>query len=88
MKQITPFAISVLKKIQYGINQEIVVEVTKIKKVKKNIYAFMVSDGAEKMKAIIEANCPKKDIMKMHEQSKNSQNGRFLLQISQHMTTY
>ena len=39
----------------------------------------MVSDGAEKMKAIIEANCPKKDIMKMHEQSKNSQNGRFLL---------
>ena len=39
----------------------------------------MVSDGVEKMKGIIEANSTKKDIMKISEQSKNTQNGRFLL---------
>ncbi len=62
---LTPLAVSVLKKIQYGMNEQIVVQVTKIKKVKKNVYAFMLSDGVEKMKGIIEANSPKKDIMKM-----------------------
>lgn len=47
-------------------NEEVVVEVTKIKKIKKNAYALFVSDGGEKMKAIIEANSPTKDIMKMY----------------------
>jgi hypothetical protein len=81
----TQNAIAKLKSIENGMNEELIVDVMKPKKLKDNYIAFALSDGEDKFKGIIEATQPYKNFEQIMKRKKIS---TLRVKITEHITHF
>jgi hypothetical protein len=83
MQTLTSDAIAKLLETASAINESLIVDVIKIKKSSGNFKTFVISDGKEEFKGLIEVNEPAKDV---HELVKKSKKDALRIKIKQHIT--